>query len=94
MGINVTLDQVIVWVVIGLLAGSMAGMFFKQAQKGLGGLVSKLIIGLMGALIGGFLFGVLNLNLGLGNLTISYEDLLAAVVGSILFLIILSLIKK
>lgn len=94
MDINITLDQVIVWVIIGLLAGSLSGMFLKRTQTGLAGLFSKLIIGLMGALIGGFLFDLLNINLGLGTLTIAFEDLIAAFVGSLIFLIVLMTIQK
>jgi uncharacterized membrane protein YeaQ/YmgE (transglycosylase-associated protein family) len=94
MDINITLDQLIVWGIIGILAGSLAGMFLKRTQTGLVGLFSKLVIGLMGALIGGFLFDVLNLNLGLGQMTIAFEDLLAAFVGSLIFLVVLMAIQK
>lgn len=92
--INVTVDQLVVWVIIGLLAGSLAGMFLKRTQTGLTGLFSKLVIGLMGGLIGGFLFDVLDLNLGLGQLSIAYEDLIAAFVGSLIFLVILMVVQK
>lgn len=94
MDLNITLDQLIVWGIIGILAGSLAGMFLKRTKTGLGGLFSKLVIGLMGALIGGFLFDVLNINLGLGTLTIAFEDLLAAFVGSLIFLVILMVVQK
>ncbi len=94
MDINVTIDQLVVWVIIGLLAGSLSGMFLKRNQTGLTGLFSKLVIGLMGALIGGFLFGLLNINLGLGQLTIAFQDLIAAFVGSLIFLVILMIIQK
>lgn len=94
MDINITLAQIVVWGIIGILAGSLSGMFLKKAKTGVSGLISKLIIGLMGALIGGFLFDVLNINLGLGTLTIAFEDLLAAFVGSLIFLIVLSVVQK
>ncbi len=93
MSINVTLDQVVVWLVIGLLAGALAGMFTKRGKKGIASF-SNLLIGLIGALLGGFLFDILNIQLGLGKLTISFDDLIAAIVGSLLFLIILSFIQK
>lgn len=93
MNINVTTDQVIVWLIIGALAGSLTGMLMKREKKGFG-LFSNLLIGLIGALIGGFLFDLLNINLGLGQLTISFEDLIAAFAGSLIFLVILSFIKK
>jgi len=93
MDINVTADQVVVWLIIGALAGSLAGMLMKRGKKGFG-LFSNLLIGLIGALIGGFLLDLLNINLGLGQLTISFEDLIAAFAGALIFLVILSFIQK
>ena len=93
MNIDVTVDQVVVWVIIGALAGSLAGMLMKREKKGFG-LFSNLLIGLLGALIGGFLLDLLNINLGLGQLKISFDDLIAAFAGSLIFLVILSFIKK
>ena len=44
----------IAWLVVGLIAGCLAGM----AMKGGGfGIVGDIVVGLIGALIGGFLFG-------------------------------------
>jgi uncharacterized membrane protein YeaQ/YmgE (transglycosylase-associated protein family) len=91
MNISISTEQIVVWVVIGVLAGSLAAMFIKSTKKGM---FSNLIVGLVGALLGGFLFDLLNINLGLGKLTITFEDLIAAFVGSIIFLILLSFIRK
>ncbi len=90
---SITMDQVIVWVIIGILAGSLAGMLVKRSKKGFGHF-SNLLIGLIGALIGGFLFDLFHINLGLGKVTISVEDLVAALAGSILFLVVLRFIRK
>jgi uncharacterized membrane protein YeaQ/YmgE (transglycosylase-associated protein family) len=47
---------IISWIVIGLIAGWLAGV----AMKGGGyGIIGDIIVGLIGALIGGFLFGLL-----------------------------------
>ena len=46
---------IIAWIVVGLIAGWLAG----QVMKGGGyGLIGDLIVGLIGALIGGFLVGL------------------------------------
>ena len=90
---SITLDQIIVWVIIGILAGSLAGMLVKRTKKGFG-IWSNLLIGLVGALIGGFLFDLFNINLGLGSIAITFEDLIAALVGSLIYLVILALIRK
>ncbi len=75
------------WViVIGMLAGWLAG----QIMKGKGfGLLGDLIIGVIGSLLGGFLFGLLGLYAyGLvGRLVIS-------VVGAIVLLYLIRFIRR
>jgi uncharacterized membrane protein YeaQ/YmgE (transglycosylase-associated protein family) len=47
---------IIAWLVVGLIAGFLAG----QVMKGGGyGVIGDIVVGLVGALIGGFLFGML-----------------------------------
>jgi uncharacterized membrane protein YeaQ/YmgE (transglycosylase-associated protein family) len=77
----------IVWfLLIGLAAGWLAG----HLVKGRGfGLVENLIIGVIGALIGGFVFGALNVNFG-GAL----GQLIAATVGAVILLYLLKLIRR
>ena len=82
-------DEVITWLIVGVLAGSLAGMLVKRSRAGFGHMVN-MAIGLIGALIGGSLFKLLGINLGLaGNITISSEQIVAAFVGSLLFLAII-----
>ena len=71
-------DEVITWLIVGTLAGSLAGMIVKGRRAGFGRLLN-LGIGLAGALIGGFLFKVLHIDLGLvGAITVSSEEVVAA----------------
>ena len=42
--------------------------------------------GLVGAVVGGVVFEIFNVDLGLGDLSVSFEDLIAAFVGSVLVL--------
>ncbi len=52
-------QSLIVWLVIGLIAGWLAG----QIVKGYGfGLVGNLVVGVVGAFIGGWLLGLLNIH--------------------------------
>jgi uncharacterized membrane protein YeaQ/YmgE (transglycosylase-associated protein family) len=77
----------IIWfLIIGLVAGWLAG----QIMKGKGfGLVGNLIVGVIGSFIGGFLFRLIGLSAGglIGNLIV-------ALVGAIVLLWIVGLIKK
>jgi len=90
---NISLDQIIVWLLIGAIAGTLAGAMVKRSKKGFG-VFSNLGIGLVGALIGGALFRLFRLDLGLGIISISLEDIVAAFAGSVLFLIALRLLRK
>jgi uncharacterized membrane protein YeaQ/YmgE (transglycosylase-associated protein family) len=83
---KITPDEVITWLIVGALAGSLAGMLVKLRKEGFGRWIN-LGIGLVGALIGGFLFKVLGIQLGiLGSITINLQEVVAAVAGSLLFL--------
>ena len=80
-----SIDQFIVWVIVGLLGGSLV---ITRDRKGLG-LIRNLGLGLVGALVGGLLFRVLGLAPGLDRVAISLRDVVAAFVGSLIVLVAL-----
>jgi uncharacterized membrane protein YeaQ/YmgE (transglycosylase-associated protein family) len=80
-----SLDQLIVWIIVGLLGGSLAGLLVKRERKGFG-IFRNLSVGLIGALVGGLLFRLFGLFPGLNKVAISLRDVVAAVVGSLLVL--------
>ena len=80
-----SLDQLVVWIIVGLIGGSLTARLTRRERKGFG-LLSNLGLGLLGALIGGLLFRLLGLLRGLDKVSISLRDVLAAVVGSLLIL--------
>ena len=80
-----SLDQIVVWIVVGLLGGSLAGLIITWDRKGFG-LLRNLAVGLVGALVGGFIFRMLGLLPGLDKYAISLRDIVSAVVGSLLVL--------
>lgn len=90
---GITLQQVIVWLIIGAIAGSLAGLMVKRTRQGFGRF-TNLGIGLVGAIIGGVLFRVFGIDLGLGAISVSLEDIVAAFLGSIVFLLILRWMRK
>jgi uncharacterized membrane protein YeaQ/YmgE (transglycosylase-associated protein family) len=81
----VSLDQFVVWLIIGLIGGSVAGLIIRRERKGLG-LLRNLALGLVGAFVGGLLFRLLGLFRELDKVMISLRDVVAAVVGSLLVL--------
>ena len=80
-----TFGQVVVWIVMGLIGGSLAGSLLTWSKAGLGRW-KNLAVGLAGALIGGFLFRMLGLFPELDNYSISMRDIVAATVGSLIVL--------
>lgn len=76
-----------VWfILIGIIAGWLAG----KLTKGSGfGLLGNMIVGVIGALVGGLLFGLLQLSArGL------IGELVTATVGAIVFLALLRFIRR
>jgi uncharacterized membrane protein YeaQ/YmgE (transglycosylase-associated protein family) len=84
---KITPDEVITWLIVGSLAGSLAGMLVKRRKEGFGRIIN-FGVGLVGALIGGFLFKVFDIKIGvLASITINLQEVVAGVVGSLLFLV-------
>ena len=83
-----SIDQFIVWIIVGLLGGSLAGFMTTWERKGLG-LLRNLGVGLIGALVGGLLFRMLGLAPGLDRVALSLRDVVAAFVGSLIVLVAL-----
>jgi uncharacterized membrane protein YeaQ/YmgE (transglycosylase-associated protein family) len=80
--------HILIFLLIGLAAGWAAGKVLKGRDFGL---VGNLIIGCIGALLGGFLFAVLQISIG-GNAIIT--SLIAAFVGAIVLLLLLPILHK
>ena len=83
-----TAAQLIVWIVVGLLGGTLAGFAITWRRSGFG-VWRNAALGLVGALIGGFLFRLFSLFPGLDRITISLRDVVAAFVGSLIVLLAL-----
>ena len=86
---ELTFGKMVVWLIVGLLVGSVTGLVVTRKKEGFGKL-ANLGTGMVGALLGGFLFQVLKIDLGLANISISLQDLVSAFVGSLLFLLVLT----
>ncbi len=82
----ISLDQIFVWIVVGLLGGSLAGLVIKRDRQGFG-MMANFGLGLAGALVGGLLFRLLGILPDLDKVAISLRDVIAAFVGSLLVLL-------
>jgi uncharacterized membrane protein YeaQ/YmgE (transglycosylase-associated protein family) len=89
----ISLTQFIVWIIVGLLGGSIVGLIVRRERKGFG-VWRNLGLGLVGALVGGLLFRLLGIFPELDSVRISLRDIVAAVVGSLLVLGVLWLWQR
>jgi uncharacterized membrane protein YeaQ/YmgE (transglycosylase-associated protein family) len=93
LNMHITWPLIVGWLIVGALAGSLAGMVVMRSKVGFGRL-ANLAVGLVGAIVGGFLFKIFNINLGLRNVVVSFEDLLEAFIGSLILLLGMWLVRK
>lgn len=79
------MENLIYWIIIGLVAGWLAG----QIMRGGGfGLIGNTVIGLVGAVIGGYIFSALDVSVGTGIV----NQIITALVGAVILLAILNLL--
>jgi uncharacterized membrane protein YeaQ/YmgE (transglycosylase-associated protein family) len=75
-------QQLIIWAVIGIVAGWLASV----VMGGGGGLLRYLITGLIGAFVGGFVFNMAGWKLNLGNEWV--DQIVVAAIGAIIVTIL------
>ena len=78
---------IIAWIIVGLIAGALAKLIMPGDDPG--GIIVTMLIGIVGAFIGGFVFGLFG---GSGVSGINIGSIIVAVVGSIILLAIYRLI--
>lgn len=83
----VTFGEFVIWLIVGGFIGSMVGRLATRSKEGYGRIINTLL-GMAGAIVGGALFQIFKIDLGLGELKVTFEDLVAAFVGSVFLLVI------
>ena len=81
-------DQIITWIIIGLIAGLLASILVRGGRYGV---IGSIVIGLLGALLGGFLFTVLHIQVPAafsGGILLRWADILVAFIGALIILLI------
>jgi uncharacterized membrane protein YeaQ/YmgE (transglycosylase-associated protein family) len=82
-----SLAETVVWVVAGLLGGTLAGIASTLSLRGFG-FLRNAVVGVVGALLGGLIFRITGLWPELEQITISLRDVVAAFAGSLLVLLL------
>jgi uncharacterized membrane protein YeaQ/YmgE (transglycosylase-associated protein family) len=76
--------SIIAWIVVGIIAGFLAKLVVKG--EGPGGILGDMIIGIVGAIIGGWLWNMFG---HVGATGINFPSILVAFVGALILLFIL-----
>lgn len=80
-------ESLIIFLIVGAVAGWLAGLLVK----GFGfGLLGNIVIGIVGAFIAGWLFPALGISLGTGVIA----AIIHATIGAVILLVLIRLIKR
>lgn len=80
-----SLESLVVWVVVGAIAGWLASIVMKT--NGRQGLIQDIVVGVIGGLIGGFVFNALGVG---GTVTgLNITSIFVAFIGAIVLLALL-----
>ena len=82
------IESLLITLLVGAVAGWLAGLITRGSGYGL---IGDIVVGLLGALIGTWLFGAANLSLHLGSPIV--ERILVALVGALVLMFIVGLLR-
>ncbi|MGB7102271.1 MAG: GlsB/YeaQ/YmgE family stress response membrane protein [Xanthobacteraceae bacterium] len=82
-------ESIIIWLIVGAIAGWLAGMVVRGGGYGL---IGDIIVGIIGAVIAGWLLPRLNINISVGNAFIT--QIIDAFIGAVILLIVLRLVRR
>ena len=80
-------ESVIAWLIVGAIAGWIAGMVVKGGGFGL---LGNIVIGIIGAVVAGWLLPQLGISIGTGIV----RAIINAAIGGIIVLVIIALIRR
>ena len=81
------IDSIIVWLIVGAIAGWLAGLIVKGGGFGL---LGNIVIGIIGAVVAGWLLPQLGIGLGTGIVA----AIINSAIGGVIVLVIISLIRR
>ena len=82
--------NIIGWIIVGALAGWIASMVMRRDASM--GAVANIIVGIIGAFVGGWVVSLFGVDVSTGELTI--PSILTAILGAIIVLAIVNLFRR
>lgn len=84
-----TLESLVIWIVVGVVAGFLAGLIVK----GYGfGLVGNLVVGVVGAFLAGWLLPLVGVSFTVINPLVT--SILYATIGAVVLLLLIGLVRR
>ena len=80
-------ETIVIWLIVGAVAGYLAGLVVKGGGFGL---LGDIVVGIIGAFVGGWLLPLLGIHLGVGIVSI----IASATLGAVVLLLVLRLIRR
>ena len=87
MSFSIDTHALLIWIIVGAVAGWLAGVLIKGGDFGL---VGDIVVGVIGAFIGGWLASVLNISVGTGIIS----SIATATAGAIVLILVLRLVRR
>ena len=82
-----SVETLLIWILVGAVAGWLAGL----VVRGFGfGLVGNIVVGILGAILGGWLLGMAGFSFGAGIL----GSIITAFIGAVVLLLIVRVVKR
>ena len=84
---TIPMETLLIWLLVGAVAGWLAGVIVKGGGFGL---LGDIVVGIVGAFVGGWLLPKLGVHLGVGIVAV----IASATIGAVVLLLIIRLIRR
>lgn len=84
-----TLESLLIWIVVGVVAGYLAGVLVKGYGLGL---VGNLVVGVVGALLAGWLLPAVGVSFSVVNPLVT--SIVYATIGAVVLLVLIGLVRR
>ncbi len=84
---------IIAWIVLGAIAGLIAGMLVKGDERW--GMIGHIVLGIVGALVGGFLANALGFGSGRdGGDVVNIQSIIVAIIGAVIVVLVVNMLTR
>jgi len=83
-----SVETLLIFLLVGLVAGWLAGVVVGRGGYGL---IGDIVVGVVGAFVGGFLVRTLHIHIPIGGIG---GHIVVAFLGAVVFLLVLRLVKR